>query len=109
MSFNSLLRQTLTIANPSTTRDKTGKPSYSSGTTVRGRVQKTNKSIYGKDREIIPIHLIAFIGPAIEPQDEGKITYDSTAYRIKAFEAVVGRNGQVHHYEIQAQLWSYGS
>lgn len=109
MSFKGLLRQTITMAAKSATRDKTGQPGYGTAVSMRARVQRTNTSIYGKDREIIPIHLIAFIGPDVAPQDEGKITYDGTIYRIKTFEPVIGRNGQVHHYEIKAQLWSYSS
>lgn len=107
MSFNSHLNQSITLANPSGTRDKQGQPGYAAAVTLRARVQRTNKTIVTKDRDRAPIHAIIFIGPATEPQTDSQIVYDGTIYRVMAIEDVPGKNGQTHHYEIMAQLWSF--
>lgn len=109
MSFNQLLKQTISLENPSGTLSKTGQPGFSAAISLSARVQKTHKSIPTKDRDRTPVHAIIFIGPATEPEIDAKITYDSTAYRVLAVEDVIGRNGSTHHYEIMAQLWSYES
>lgn len=107
MSFNSLLRQTITLKNPGTTRDKTGELSYGSAVTLRARVERTHKIIATKDRDRVPIHAIIFINSATEPEIDAKITYDSTDYRVMAVEDVIGRNGTTHHYELMCQKWSF--
>lgn len=107
MSFNALLKQSITLQNRSGNRDKTGQPAYAAGSTLAARVQRTQKTIATADRDRTPIHAIIFIGPSTEPQIDAKVTYDGTVYRVMAVEDVVGRNGQTHHYELMCQLWSF--
>ena len=107
MSFNSLLRQTATIANPSGNRDKQGQPAYGSATSYKVRFQQTTKSIATKDRERTPIHGIVFVGKNAVVQKDAQLTYNGTVYRVMAIEDVPGRNGQRHHLELMVQLWSF--
>lgn len=107
MSFNGLLKQTITLRNKSGTRDKQGQPGYASPSSLSARVQRTHKTIATADRDRTPIHAIVFIGPSTEPEIDSKVTYDGTDYRVMAVEDVVGRNGQTHHFELMCQLWSF--
>lgn len=107
MSLYSLLRQTISIQNRSGARDKQGQPAFGSASSLRARVQKTHKTIATSERDRTPVHAIIFVGPETEPQIDAKITYETTEYRVLAVEAVPGRDGRTHHYEIMAQLWSY--
>lgn len=107
MSFNSLLRQTATIANPSGNRNKQGQPAYGSATTHKVRFQQTTKSIATKDRERTPIHGIVFVGKNATVEKDVQVVYNGTVYRVMAIEDVPGRNGQRHHLELMVQLWSF--
>ncbi len=109
MSFQALLRQTVSVQNPGTTRDKTGRVSLATAVSYKARVQRTNKTIVTAERDREPIDAIIFLNRDAIIQKGGKITYDSEEYRIMTIEDVVGRNGSTHHYEVKAQLWSYNS
>lgn len=107
MSFRQFLQQSIILENKATGRSKTGEPTFEAGQSLSGRVQRTQKTIVNKDKELTPIHAIIFVDPTVEPEIDAKITYNSTEYRVMAVEDVIGRNGSTHHYEVMAQLWSY--
>ncbi len=109
MSFQSLLRQTVSIENPGTARDKNGRAVLGSSTSYKARVQRTNKTIITAERDREPIDAIIFLDRNAVVSKGAKLTYDSEAYRVMTIEDVPGRNGTTHHYEIKAQLWSYNS
>ena len=107
MAITHLLRQTAVIRNPSGTTDLHGKPTLSTGTTVKARFERTHKTIVTAQREREPIHGIVFVSPDTTVEIGAKVTYDSQDYRVIDRADVVGRNGQVHHYELFCQLWSF--
>lgn len=108
MSLNALLNQSVVIQDASSTNyDKGGKRVLGSSTTYRARVQKTNKTIIGPDREQEPIDAIVFLPATASVSKGSKLTYNSEAYRVMAIEDVVVGNGTTHHLELKCQLWSY--
>lgn len=109
MSFNSLLRQSITISNPSGTADLHGKDSFSAGQAVRCRFERVYKTVVTAEREREPIHGVAIIGPGFTPQVGAKVQYGSDIYRLLERSDAPGRNGALHHYELMLQLWEFGA
>ena len=108
MSSQSLLRQTVEIAQPSTTRDKQGRLVESNdSTSYQARVEKTSRIITTAEKDREPIDAIVFLNSSAEVTKGAKLTYDGGEYRVMKVEEVPGRNGQVHHYELMVQEWSY--
>jgi len=107
VSFKSMLKQSIAVENPSGQKDKQGRDAFGSSTTLAARVQRTNKVIVTAEREREPIDAIIFVNKDATIVKSARITYDSELYRIIKAEDVPGRNGQIHHIEIMAQLWSY--
>ncbi len=109
MSFNSLCRQTITIAVAGTTRDKQGRLSLGSPVTEKVRFQPTTKTIVTKDHERTPINGIVFAKADSVIAIDARVVYDGTAYRVMTLEKVPGKNGTYHHFEAMVQLWSFAS
>lgn len=109
MSFLGLLRQTITVNNPSGTKDLHGKDAYGASATVKARFERTYKTIVTAQREREPIHAIAAIPSTANVQVGAKVTFGSDLYRVLERADVPGRNGSVHHYELMLQLWSFAS
>lgn len=109
MSFLGLLRQTITVRNPSGTKDLHGKDAFGSATDIRARFERTYKTIVTAQREREPIHAIAAIPSTANVQVGAKVTFGSDLYRVLERADVPGRNGSVHHYELMLQLWSFAS
>lgn len=107
MSFAGLLNQTISVKNPTATRDKSGLPGVGSSTDMAARVQRVNKVIVTAEREREPIDLIVYTAGAIAKG--AQITYDGVKYRAMARSDVVGAEGNLHHYKVMAQLWSYSA
>lgn len=107
MGINHLLNQTITIANPSGTRDLHGKPSLGAPTSVSARFERTTKTIVTAEREREPIHGIVFVPPGTSVSIGAKVTYDGEDYRVMTRSDIVVGSGSVHHYELMVQLWSY--
>lgn len=107
MSLQSLLRQSVSIENPSTTLDKQGRPALSAAQTYKARVQRTNKTIVTAQKDREPIDAIVFLPPSATVKKGSKLTYSGEEYRVMTIEDVVGRNGSTHHFELKVQLWSY--
>lgn len=109
MAISHLLRQTITVKNPTGSRDLHGNPTLGSAATLRARFERTYKTIVTPEREREPIHAVVFVGPATEVEQGAQITYSGEVYRVIERSDVVGRNGQLHHYELMCQLWSFDS
>ncbi len=109
MAISHLLKQTITVKNPSGSKDLHGKPALGSAFTLKARVERTSKVIATENREREPLHAIIFVGPATEVERGAQVTYSSDTYRVLERSDVVGRNGALHHYELMCQLWSFGS
>lgn len=109
MSFTSLLRQTIIISNPSGTPDLHAKDSFGSPTTVKCRFERVYKTIVTATREREPIHGMAIIAPGFVPEEGGKVEFGTDVYRIMTRSDAPGKAGRIHHYELQLQLWEFGS
>ena len=107
MALGQLLNQTVTVRNLDGDLDKHGRPSLSESSTIRARFERVNKTTVGANRELEPIHGVAFVAPSNAIDLGAKITYDSQEYRVIDRADVVGRNGQIHHYELMLQFWSW--
>ncbi len=107
MSFAGLLNQTISVKNPTSTRDKHGNLGLGSATSISARFERTNKIIVTKDREREPIHGIAAIGPNDTVEIGAQITYDGDQYRVMTKADAVNRDGSIHHVEVMTQLWSW--
>lgn len=108
MGVTHLLKQTLSIKNPSGATDGQGRPALGAATSVKARVELVYKTILNQDREAIPIHAEAVVGPGETVAIGAQATFDSQVYRVMVIKDAPGRNGDVHHYELMLQLWNYG-
>lgn len=109
MSFNALLRQTISVKNRDGARDLHGKQALGSSTDYKARFERTYKTIVTAEREREPIHGIVFVPKNVDISIGAQLIYGSEEFRVLEREDVVGRNGRVHHYELLVQLWSFGS
>ncbi len=109
MSFQGLLRQTISVKNQTGTKDLHAKDGFGSATDVRCRFEAVYKTITTAERERTPIHAIAAIPASATVERGAQVTYGSDVYRVLERSDVPGRNGAIHHYELMLQLWSYGS
>lgn len=107
MSLNSLLRQNITIENPTGARDKQGRDSLGDPVQAKARVQLTSKVIVTVTKEKEPIDAIVFLAPSTVVKKSSRITYQDEQYRVMKLEPVPGKNGQTHHFELMLQVWSY--
>lgn len=109
MSFNALLRQTISVKNRDGARDLHGKRALGDSTEYRARFERTYKTIVTPEREREPIHGIVFVPKDAEINIGAQVTYGSEEFRVLERQDVVGRNGRTHHYELLVQLWSFGT
>lgn len=107
MAIGDLLNQTISVQNPTSTRDKHGNLGVGSATSVACRAERTNKVISTPERERDPVHLLVMIGPTSTVNIGAKITYDGDEYRVLSKSDAPGGDGAIHHYELACQLWSY--
>lgn len=109
MAITHLLNQTVTLRNPAGTRDRHGKPALDAGASLKARFQRTYKTIVTEQRDREPIHAVVFTGPSTVVEIGAKVTYESEDYRVMQVSDIRLGNGQVHHYELMCQLWSFAS
>lgn len=107
MGLGDLLNQSISVQNPTATRDKHGNPGVGSASSVACRAERTNKVISTPERERDPIHLLVMIGSGSTVNIGAKVTYNGDEYRVLSKTDAVGGDGAVHHYELACQLWSY--
>ncbi len=104
-----LLKQTVTIAPPTSTVGKHGEDNHSAGVDYPTRLERTRKNILNAQGELEPIHAIFYVKPGAIVAIGSKATYDGQHYRVKEAEDVPNRRGGIHHIEVMAQLWSFGT
>lgn len=107
MSLRGLLRQSVIIKNPTGTSDRHGKDTLGSATTVRARFERKYKIIYSADKEKTPIHGICIVNPDTDVEIGAQLEFDGQKYRVLERNDATGRKGDVHHYELMCQYWSF--
>ena len=109
MAIAHLLNQLVTIYSQSAGVDKHGNVTFSSGSAVLGRFQRTNKTIVTDTKEIEPIDGIVFLSADVTVEVGDKLTYAGEAYRVMKRSSHIVGNGRLHHTELMVQLWGYGA
>lgn len=107
MSVNTLSNQTVTIENPTGTRDKHGQAAFGAGTSAAVRFERTYKTIKTEEREREPIHALMGCPPAVTIAKGARVTYQTDTYRVMQVAEAIDGSGDVHHREAMLQLWSY--
>lgn len=107
MSFQGLLRQTISVKNPTGAKDLHAKDAFGAAADVKCRFERVFKTIVTANREKEPIHAMAAIMPTAAVAKDAQVTYGSDVYRVMQVSDSPGRNGSIHHYELMLQLWSY--
>jgi hypothetical protein len=109
MSINSLLNQTVTIYNNSG-RTAYGRPSFSTATASRARVQRQNKqvqsySVQGDKSQVVISNIMLILPPTVTIAVDDKVTYSSIDYKVlNVYQAVDGQ-GNVNHLEVDVIKW----
>lgn len=107
MTVDTLSNQTVTIENPSGTRDKHGQEAFSAGASASVRFERTYKIIKTENREREPIHAVMGLPAAVSIQRGARVTYGSDVYKVLQLAEAIDGSGTVHHREAMLQLWSY--
>lgn len=107
MSLSGLLNQSITVENPTGSRDLHGKPALGAAATVQCRFERKYRTIVTAGREQEPIHAVAVVGPTADVEIGAAVTFGSDKYRVLERADAPGRNGSIHHYELMLQLWSF--
>lgn len=107
MSVTNLSNQTVSIANPSGTRTRTGQANFSAASNAQVRFERTYKTIKTEEREREPIHAVMGVPPDVSISVGAKVTYGSEVFRAMTIAEAIGPGGAVHHREVNLQLWSF--
>lgn len=105
MSFASLLNQDITVYSK-TARDRYGKETFGSGTSVKARFQHVRKSKVLATNEVLTIDAIVFLEGDVSIEMNDKISYGGINYKVVGRNSSVDGQGNVHHYELELQKWS---
>lgn len=109
MSFNSLLRQTITVKNPTGAKDLHGKETLGSGVDYACRFERVYKVITTAERDKVPIQGMAVVKPSAVVNIGAQVTFGTDKYRVMVRNDAPGRNGSIHHYELMLQEWEFQS
>lgn len=109
MALRHFLNQEITYKNPSGTYDRQGVESLGTAVTTGSRFERKYKIRLDKDKEQIPTHGTFIVGPDDEIAIGAQIEYNDELFRVLEVTEAPGRRGQVHHYELLCQLWSWQS
>lgn len=104
MSFTGLLNQTLSL-NTVTTKDRYGRENYSTASDIECRFQKSNKVVLKSNGETQAIDAIIFVNSDCTVNVDDKVTYSNDDYKVVNKNSVAGRNGSIHHIELQVIKW----
>lgn len=104
MSIDSLLNQTITHYAHSS-YGKNGRESFSTGSSIRARLQPKTKRILGPDGTVLTINAIAFISKNNTVNTNDKITYGTTVYKVADVYPVPDDMGETDHIELRLILW----
>lgn len=109
MSVNTLSNQSVTIENPTGSRDKHGQAAFSAPAAERVRFERTYKTIKTVDREREPIDAVMGCPPDVTIEKGARVTYGTEKYRTMQIAEAVDGSGNVHHREVMLQLWSFSA
>lgn len=107
MSVSSLSNQTVTIENPSGTRDKHGQEAFGAPASAVVRFERTYKIIKTVERERDPIHALMGLPADVAIAKGARITYGTDKYKVIQLDEAIDGLGTVHHREAKLQLWSF--
>lgn len=100
-----LLNQNITVYSHTSTRSRYGKATQSNARTVKARVELTNKTVMGANRELIPIDAVIFLAPDVTIDTQDRLTHNSIDYRVIKKMTQVDGSGSTHHVELLVQKW----
>ena len=107
MTVASLSNQSVTIENPSGTRDRYGQESFGAPATAYVRFERTYKVIKTENRERDPVHALIGLPSDVAIARGARVTYQGTVYKVIQLSEAVDGLGNVHHREAMLQEWSY--
>lgn len=108
MSVKRFLKQTISVKNPTGSTDRHGDEGLGAATDVAARVERVYKVTVDKERERQPIHMKFIVGPDATVEIGAQVTYDGVEYRVLERNDAPGRRGDISHYELMCQYWSFG-
>lgn len=109
MSLKSFLKHTISVENPTGSTDRHGDDAFGAATDVPARAERKFKVTVDKDKERRPIHMQFIVGPSSTVLIGARVTYDGEVYRVVERNDAPGRRGDIHHYELMCQYWSFSS
>lgn len=109
MSFLSLLRQSITVKNPTGAKDLHGKETLGSSATVKCRFERVYKVITTAERDKVPIQAQAVVPASASVSIGAQVTFGTDKYRVMVRNDAPGKNGSIHHYELMLQEWEFQS
>lgn len=104
MSLQSLLNQSLVIQSRSAYNAQ-GREVLGATTTVLGRVQPKQKTIFSPTGELITIDAVAYLKPTTTVSIGDKITYSSESYKVYGKYSVPDGQGNVNHIKLNLIKW----
>lgn len=105
MSYVGFLNQTITIRGSSTT-DEFGKQVFEASGTAKARFQQSNKTVLDSHGNVKSIDALIFVKAELAVDNDDKITYESVDYKVVGIKQRVGKNGVVHHQELEVVRWA---
>lgn len=104
MSYNSLLKQTITLKTK-TGLDRYGRETISSGSNYRARFQRVRKNIMDSKGNIVPIDGLVFVKSDLTVNSDDIIVYDSQNYKVVGRRDSIGKDGSTHHQTLEVIKW----
>jgi hypothetical protein len=104
-AFDALLTQTMTVY-PQTGHDRYGKPTFGAGVTVVCRFDSISRVKLTPTKQQIVIDAIGTVDPFVSIGVSDKVVGpDNKTYRLISTNNASDRFGDVHHIELEFQLW----
>lgn len=104
MSFNSLLNQDITLYTKSG-YNRYGRETVGSGVTHCVRVERTSKARLLPNGEQVMINAICYMKPNVTINEDDKVTYDGTNYKVFGVYTAVEGEGNTHHKKVELIKW----
>jgi hypothetical protein len=99
-----LLNQTLTLYT-SQGKDKYGRQSYTTSSTVKGRFQKKTITRVLPNQQVVTVEATAYIPSNTNVSRGDRITYGSVDYEVFNINEAIGRTGNTHHIKLELTKW----
>lgn len=101
--LSGLLNQTITHY-PRSGYDKTGRPTTSTGTTLKARVQKQNKTRLLPNNAVVNILASVYVEPTTILVDD-RIDYGTDKYKVLSRSEAIGERGEINHLKLELIKW----